>query len=165
MIIFDCKTLVEFILCRYCFGIGGAAFVLYGQVMWAEYSKLYGWRIHLHECSQSVMCNANPANHLKEDKVGHCLLFISMKKGPFFICIHCISVRIMTFIDSQRLSWWLRCLRKEEVNGVLSLPMTMPCSKQKWKIALHHLWQGLPEGGLEKRYKSSIIRLSLKVFR
>lgn len=86
-------------LCRYCFAIGGmwlmhwnsvvvshmrggAVFVLYGQVMWAEYSKLYGWHIiHLHECSQNVMCNADPANHLKEDKVGHCMLFIWMTKS------------------------------------------------------------------------------------
>lgn len=107
--------------------------------------------------------NANPANHLlrkiKGDTVGYSFQW---QKCPTLTVIYSISVRIMTVIDSQRLG----CLTDvfERRNGVFRLPMTMPCSKQKWEIALHHLWQGLPEGGLEKSYKSSISRLSLKLF-
>lgn len=167
-----CFILTLINLCQYCFGIGGmwlmhwnsvvvshmrggAVFVFHGQGMWAqEYSKLYGWHIiHLHECSHSVKSNANPANHLKAYKVGHCLLFISVtKKVSFFTCIHCISVRTMTFIYSQRLSCLTEvferrrgkwCLKPSHDNAIKQAKMKNSTSPFMTRTSWGRTWKEL----------------------
>lgn len=129
------------------------------------YSKLYGWHIiHLHACSQSGICNANPENNLKENKVRHCLLFISVtKKCPTVLYPYSLYLcyRIMTFIYSQRMSCLTEVLDRGK--GKWCLKPSHDNAMQQAKMKKKHFT--VYDKDFLREDKSSIIRLSLKVFR